>query len=179
VVIALRSRTGKLGLWYSIAPVAILLLLLSSGAGCDKSKTVQDHVNRSNGSKSAESQVNEVSTTDDFLINGRSTNTLSHADERMSVDLRRIRLHAKGKLVCLEDVEQMAQEWLQKEGLKTPSGLAPVFEMQDGPWLVTVKYSQGVGNRCWWVRFDRDGEVANWGTRTMREEDAPFYERSR
>lgn len=81
-----------------------------------------------------------------------------------AASLGRIRFVAGGELRTFADLDLLAREILQTNGYSPPSTVVPSFEVTDEQIFVNVKYVQGVGQRFWYVKFTRNGEMDRWGT---------------
>ncbi len=93
------------------------------------------------------------------------------ANNSNSQMLARIRFTAEDKLVNFAELDNHARTWLKREKVNPPEDIMPVFEVADEEAFVTVKYLQGVGERFWFITFNRNYDVVYFGTRLLTAQD--------
>lgn len=107
----------------------------------------------------------------DSTLASNSKDTADSPEDEEDEDLRCVRFMAGKKYADFNVVEREARVWLAKHGHAPPKGLAAVFEVADETEFVTVKFGQRVGERYWYVKFNHDLEVEEWGTRMLTAKD--------
>jgi len=86
-------------------------------------------------------------------------------------ELRLVAFMVGKKYFDFNTVDRQARVWLTKDGHAPPPDLPAMFEVSDEKVFVTVKYGAEVGKRFWYVKFNKDMEVEEWGTRIMLKSD--------
>ena len=116
----------------------------------------------------AERQGKEADSTEDAdpIIESQIRSSISEDEE-----LRCVRFMVGRKYFDFNAVDRQARLWLTKDGHAPPTNLVAEFEVADEKVFVAVKYGAEVGKRFWYVKFNKDMAVGEWGTRIRQESD--------
>jgi hypothetical protein len=105
----------------------------------------------------------------------QDADALMDAQVRASIpedeELRLVAFMVGKKYFDFNIVDRQARVWLTKDGHAPPTNLPAEFDVSDEKVFVAVKYGTEVGKRFWYVKFNKDMEVEEWGTRIRQESD--------
>jgi hypothetical protein len=97
-----------------------------------------------------------------------SNSELIAHDRPAEVSLDRVRFVAAGTLRDFNELDRLARQFLGSNPPAPPSDVPVSFEVTDDEVFVSVNYVQGKGERYWYVKFTRAGEVDSWGAAILK-----------
>jgi hypothetical protein len=77
----------------------------------------------------------------------------------------RVKVKVEGQWVTFKELAQLARITLNQKDLPPPAEIKPLFDLMPGEKIfLRVNFSQGIGKRCWYVEYDKDGKVLETGS---------------